>query len=260
MNTKIALVLVTFLIGSSNLFADAPSQFDQTHRVWDSWLKKYVKVSGPVSTVDYKAAKESPDLLKGYLNEVTIVTKQQYDGFNDNQKLAYLINAYNAWTVQLILDNYPVKSIKDVGSLFKSAWKKKFFKLFGEEQHLDGIEHGIIRENFQEPRIHFAVVCASIGCPQLRNEAFLATKLEQQLEDGAKSFLGDTSRNKFDAAEKKLHLSMIFKWYGDDFKKKKGSVQEFVASYMGKTAEEKKVITTADLDFLNYDWSLNETK
>ena len=137
--------------------------------------------------------------------------------------------------------------------------KKKFFKMFGQDTSLDNVEHDMIRKLFTEPRIHFAVVCASKGCPSLRNEAYVGKKLNEQLESGAKAFLSDSSRNRFDSATGKLMLSRIFDWYGDDFKKKDGTVQNFVALRMAKAPDEHAKIKAASLDWLDYDWSLNET-
>lgn len=233
--------------------------FDHAHAAFDQWLKKHVTVKGPVSTVNYKAAKASPTPLADYLKTVEAVTKDEYAKFSDPQKLAFLINAYNAYTVKLIVDNYPTKSIKDLGGTFSSPWKKKFFKLFGEETSLDNIEHDKIRKDFNEPRIHFAVVCASKGCPALRNEAFRGDKLEAQLEAAANGFLKDTGRNRYNAEKNEFEVSKIFDWYGGDFKKKFEKVQNFLAPRMAKTPEEGAKMKEADLEYLDYDWTLNET-
>ncbi len=167
-----------------------------------------------------------------------------------NEQLAYLINAYNYYTIQLIISNYPTKSIKDLGSTFSSPWSKDFIQLFkkGDKISLDDIEHKMIRKNFDEPRIHFAVVCASIGCPPLRNEAFIASKIQDQLQDQAEQFLKDTTKNLIKGDE--LHLSKIFKWYGDDFNKTYGGYIPFV----------QKLLKTkySDVEWLDYDWNLND--
>jgi hypothetical protein len=255
-----AVVLAALIFQGGASFADTSSPFDHSHGAWNGWLKDHVTVKGPTSTVDYKKAKGNFGAVKDYLGNVSAVSRATYDGWAANQKLAFLINAYNAFTVQLIVDNYPLKSIKDLGSLFKSPWKKEFFQLFGEPQKLDGIEHGIIRKEFKEPRIHVAVVCASIGCPMLRNEAWTADKLEAQFDDSVKLFLSDPIRNKYDAGENRFIVSKIFDWYGGDFKEKYGSVQAFLASYLGKTPEEKKKMADAKISYSEYDWKLNETK
>lgn len=234
------------------------SALDLKHATWDQWLKKFANVEGPVTTVDYKAATKDHVLLDKYLSDTEAVTKAQFDALSNQDKLAFLINAYNAFTVRLIVLNYPISSIKDTGSVFKSPWKKKFFTLFGEEQSLDGIEHGTIRKDFTEPRIHFAVVCASKGCPALRGEAFVGDKLEEQLESNAQLFLKDSVRNRFVPEENKFYLSKIFDWYGDDFKKKFGSVQAFVAPRMPRGSALEAKMKEASITFLEYDWTLNQ--
>ncbi len=231
--------------------------FDHSHAAWDQWLKKFAKVSGPVTTVDYAGAKAKPELLKPYLSSLSAVTQAEYDAWTDTQKQAFLINVYNANTVSLITDNYPVKSIKDLGGIFSSPWKKKFFKLFGEEVHLDHVEHGLLRKNWSEPRVHFAVNCASKGCPALRGEAFTSAKLETQLEDSARQFLSDKSRNRWVEAENKFYLSKIFDWYGGDFVKKAGSVQSFVTPRMVPAKDAAKA-AKAEISHLDYDWTLND--
>lgn len=250
-----------FLLMSFLLFSHLglATSYDPSHTVWSTWLKKFTQVAGPVTTVNYKQAQTDIALLNTYIASVEDMSKGQYDKLPNNEKLAFLINAYNAFTVKWILQHYPVKSIKDTGGFLSSPWKKKFFKLFGEEQSLDGIEHGIIRKDFQEPRIHFAVVCASKGCPALKGEAYTAAKLDEQLETSARNFLNDKERNYYNAEENRFFLSKIFDWYGEDFKKKMGSVQAFVAPRMASSPSPDK-LQDSSLKFLDYDWSLNETK
>jgi len=197
------------------------------------------------------------------------VSVEQYRGWSDGQRLAFLINAYNAFTVELILTAYPdIQSIKDLGGFFQSPWKQRFFTLLGKERHLDDLEHGLIRAPgvFDEPRIHFAVNCASIGCPMLRNEAYTAGQLEGQLADAIARFLADGSRNRFDAATGTLWLSKIFDWYGDDFEQgHRGfdSLQSSLAVYADRLGQEseqdRRRIRDGDyrVRFLDYDWRLN---
>ena len=238
------------------------SHFDQSHLMWSQVLQKVVKKSGNTSTVNYKEIKSDPSQLNAYLKTLESVSEEKFSRFSNDEKLAFLINAYNAFTLKLIVDHYPVKSIKDTGSLFASPWKRKFFHLFGEERHLDNVEHDMIRKWFNEPRIHFAVNCASIGCPALRNEAFTASQLDKQLEEASVDFLSDKTRNRFNPDTKKLELSSIFKWYGSDFPKKFGSLETFLAPRITSNPEHQKIIREkkADLSYLDYDWSLNEEK
>jgi hypothetical protein len=233
--------------------------FDHTHKLWNDTLKKYVVLTQFSSAVKYKELKSNSSQFNQYLKILEGLKKSDFNKFNKKQKLSFLINAYNAFTVKLILDNYPLRSIKDLGGLFSSAWKKKFFTLFGKKSHLDNIEHDMIRKDFNEPRIHFAVVCASIGCPALKNEAYTHDKLLVQLEESSHKFLRDTSRNRFNKASQTLELSSIFKWYGKDFDKTYGSYLEFVAGRMNVDPATKKLIQSKKLKltFLKYDWKLN---
>jgi len=158
------------------------TRFDHTHALWGEVLSKYVKRDRYSTAVQYRELSKDSQTLDRYLHTLSKVKLHEYEQFSEEQKLAFLINAYNAFTVKLILDNYPVTSIKKLGGWFSSPWKKKFFRLLGKEYSLDEIEHGTIRRHFKEPRIHFAVNCASIGCPALREEPYRAEKLNDQLE------------------------------------------------------------------------------
>lgn len=244
-------------MGSFPVFAE--DRFDHNHSLWDKILKQRVTLRDFVSSVDYEAIHADPSMLKKYLNQIEALTPEQYERFSENEKLAFLINAYNAFTVKLIIDHYPVSSIKKIGGIFSSPWKKKFFKLFEKEQNLDTIEQDLIRKKFNEPRIHFVLVCASKGCPPLKNEAFVSTRLDQQLEEQALLFLRDKNRNIFIPEQMELQISSIFKWYGEDFVNKFGSVQSFVSSRMTSDPKMEKLILSSKvkISYLSYDWSLN---
>lgn len=255
----------TFILLTSLIFVVEPSfasQFDHRHQVWAAILKEFVQVKGSESRVDYGRLKTKPAALTEYLSTLEATTQNDFEKFSRQEKLSFLINAYNALTVKLVIDHYPVKSIKDIGGLFSSPWKKKFFSLLGRERTLDEIEHELIRPKFDEPRIHFALVCASVGCPPLRGEPFVADQLENQLENSAINFLKDSSKNRFDAAKGKLELSSIFKWYGSDFTKIFGSIEAFVATRISDLQKEQEAIRTkkVDVSYLAYDWSLNDAK
>jgi hypothetical protein len=244
------------------------SAFAFDHSAFDALLKKHVVLieGGKATKVNYANFAKDRAQLKTYLDALSKVSPAEYKGWSKNEQLAFLINAYNAYTVELILTKYPdLKSIRDLGSTFSSPWKKKFFMLLGEEKHLDDVEHGMIRAEgvFNEPRIHFVVNCASIGCPALRNEAITADKLEAQLEDSTKKFLADRSRNRI--AEGSVQISKIFDWYGKDFSKGwKGytSLNQFLAKYadaLTDNAADKQALAEGKLkvSFLDYDWGLN---
>jgi hypothetical protein len=241
------ILIVCFLI-SFNSFA----KFDHTHIRWDNILSKYTKIVGKQTLVNYQSLKRNMGELNLYLKELENLGQHEFDTFTKKEKLSFWINAYNAYTFQIILKNYPIKSIKEIKSGFFSSgpWGKEFIKLFGKKISLDFIEHKTIRKNFHEPRIHFAVNCASIGCPSLLTSAFTATKLEQQLQQAALNFVSNQTKNSLKG--KTLYLSKIFKWYGDDFKQKYGGYQKFVIKTLRLPNKVYPV------EFNEYNWSLNQ--
>ena len=251
--------LLLFLAGSA-----LAQGFDHSHKAFDSLLKKHVVLvdGGKASQVRYVDFARDRAALKAYLDVLSAVPEAEFRGWTRPQQMAFLINAYNGYTVELILANYPLKSIKDIGSdLFSNRWKKKFFKLFGQDSYLDQIEHEMLRKPgaYNEPRVHFAVNCASIGCPMLREEAFVAERLEAQLEEQARRFLSDRSRNRLAAG--RLEVSKIFDWFKEDF----GVRERFFAKYAAQLAdgaEQQKLVADgkAPLSFLDYDWTLNDAR
>jgi hypothetical protein len=209
-------------------------------------LKKHVVLvrGGQASQVRYAGFAAERAALKAYLDTLSGVSKAAYGGFSKPQQQAFLINAYNAFTVELILTKYPdLKSIRDLGNIvFNSPWKKKFFTLFGRESYLDQVEHEILRKPgaYDEPRVHYAVNCASLGCPMLREEAFIAARLDAQLEEQARRFLADRSRNRYNAQRGRLELSKIFDWFGEDFRlghRGIASLPAFAARYADQLAD-----------------------
>lgn len=256
--------LIAFTLACTT--GSAQAAFDHTHSQWDTLVKKHVKwlPGGHASQADYRGFLADHASLQTYLATLSAVRHAEYDAWTQMQKLAFLINAYNAFTVKLILTEYPdLKSIRELGSFFKSPWKQRFFTLLGQRRHLDDIEHGLIRTSgvFDDPRIHMAVNCASIGCPALRNESFVAERLDAQLDDGVARFLSDRSRNRADSSG--LEISSIFDWYGEDFAKKAGSVAKWLAQYAALLSDDDRVrqlLKQAALPvrFLDYDWALND--
>ncbi|MGL5005575.1 MAG: DUF547 domain-containing protein [Casimicrobium sp.] len=255
------------------LAANAFAQFDQSHKAFDDLLKKHVVyiANGNASQVSYKGFAQDRAALKTYLDSISAVPEATYKTWNKNQQLAFLINAYNAYTIELILTKYPnLKSIRELGGTFSKPWSIKFIKLFGKDVHLDNIEHDMIRAEgvFNDPRIHVAVVCASIGCPMLRNEVFTAEKLDAQLDDGMKRFLSDKTRNRYNAETKKLEISKIFDWYKKDFTKgHKGfsSLEVTLGKYADQLADDATVRAEIKagkvaVSHLEYDWNLNDKK
>lgn len=244
-----------FILTLSFLLTFKAWSFDHSHGLLTKVLSTHTKNQGSQVLFNYKKLKgESTDLEK-YLKQLSAVKKSEYKGFSDKEKLAFLINAYNAFTIKLIVDNYPVKSIKDLGSFFSSPWKKRFIPLLEEKWTLDQIEHDTIRKQFPEPRIHFAVNCASIGCPSLWKEAFRAKDLDQQLQKATLHFLKNSDKNKINPSLDTIFISKIFKWYDSDFEKSHGSVAKFVASMLNV-----KLSKDVDIEYTDYDWNLNEWK
>jgi hypothetical protein len=247
------------------LLSFAPSHaFDHDHKDFDVLLKKHVVFKGKQSLVYYQALKRDALKLDSYLASLSAVSKKEYNTFSKNDRLAFLINVYNAFTLKIILNYYPLKSIRDIGSFLSgNAWKKNFFKLFGKSMHLDFVEHKMIRKWFKEPRIHFAVNCASLGCPSLRRDAFVGSKLDKQLEESMIHFLSNQDKNNVE--DEKLYMSKIFDWYEGDFEKATGSLLKFLTPYLehiendGKT---RQAIQEGDyaIKFNRYDWTLNEVK
>lgn len=247
--------------------------FDHRHAAWDALLRQHVVVAagGNASALRYAALQTQRTALRGYLDSLSAVSPASYGAWSKAQQMAFLINAYNAFTVELILTRYPdLKSIKDLGSFVQSPWKKEFFMLLGQERSLDEVEHGMIRAPgvFDDPRIHVAVVCASIGCPMLRNEAFVAERLDAQLDDALRRFLSDRSRNRFDATTGTLSVSKIFDWYRKDFEQGHQGITSLQALF-GRHAEALAATAQAQADiragryklaFLDYDWALNDAR
>ena len=240
------------------------------HSSWDALLKKHVQVQrqGQVSQVNYAGLQQDRAQLQAYLQASAEVSRSRFEGWSKNEQLAFLINVYNAATVELVLTAYPkLDSIKDLGSLFQSPWKKKWLPLLGATRTLDDIEQGLIRgeAGYQEPRIHFALNCASIGCPALRAEAYRGDMLSVQLEDATRLFLSDRSRNRAEGTQ--LKISSIFKWYRRDFEQGWGgsqSLPQFLGRYagaLGLNDSQKQALQAGqmELDFLSYDWRLNRT-
>lgn len=261
------LIFIFTLLGLYSVNASAVNTFD--HSAWNALLQQNIHLleGGKASQVDYQGFADDKVYLEEYLKTLENVSQSEFDGWPKNDQLAFLINAYNAWTVELILTKWPdLKSIKDLGRFFSSPWSKAFAPLLGEVRSLDDIEHKLIRgsDRYNDPRIHFAVNCASIGCPALANQAFQGDNLENLLESQTELFLADSSRNRLSG--KKLELSSIFKWYREDFEKGwKGynSLEAFISHYASSMSLPENVKAAldnkkVDINFLDYDWALNK--
>lgn len=240
------------LVACSTALPKGAGATPPSHKIWNDLLKKHVDNKG---FVDYKGMIKDKATLDKYLDLLS--NNAPAKSWSDDEKMAYWINAYNAFTVKLIVKHYPVKSIKDIGSSIQipfvnTPWQYKFFTIGGEEMKLDQIEHKILRKDFDDPRIHFALVCASYSCPRLRNEAYTPEKLDKQLDDQAKYFLANKTKNSI--TPDKLQLSKYFTWYKGDFTKKMSLID-----YLNQYAP-VKINKGASISYKDYNWSLNEQK
>jgi hypothetical protein len=229
--------------------------FDQNHARFAVVLKEYLKGD----RVDYQSLKENSAQLQGYLDQMSEVSQVAFKAWSRNDQLAYLFNLYNAQTLQLILDHYPLNSIRDIGHIFSGPWDQQVVRLFGARRSLDYLEHGVIRKHYAEPRTHFALVCAAKGCPPLRDEPYLGRRLERQLEEQGKRFMGTSEKNRIDHEEKKIYLSPIFKWFKKDFLDQAEDLIGFIAPYVDED-EETLRSEGYKIAYTHYDWLLNETE
>jgi hypothetical protein len=240
--------------------APLASAFDHTHAAFDALLQARVADG----RVDYAALKAAPQPLTAYLDTLAAVREADFKSWSEKDRLAFLCNLYNAATLQLIVDHYPVASIRKIGGFFNfgglgdGPWKQKVVRLFGQVTTLDHVEHGIIRKEYPDARAHFALVCAARGCPPLRAGAFVGARLDAQLDEQGRVFLGEQEKNRVDAAKRTLHLSPIFKWFAGDFEAAAGSVEKFVAPFFPEAARAALAAGGFKISYTDYDWSLND--
>jgi hypothetical protein len=279
MQNSYKLLVVVGFLGAFSMFCSDALATDAngkaiSHTDLATVLKRYVNDTG---MVNYKQLKTSREALDTYVASVGKLNVKTYEKWSEKAKIAFWLNVYNAFTLKAIIDNYPIKpsffksrvypknSIRQI----KGVWDKMVFHVIGRDLTLEYIEHKILRKEFDEPRIHMAMVCAAIGCPPLRNEPYIGEKIDCQLNDQTSKFLANPEKFKID--EKTLGLSPIFKWFSDDFVTKYGS-KENIAKHNKKTSAVLNFIATHLKDndrdyvlkgqfkikYLKYDWSLNE--
>ncbi len=234
MNTRI---LTFFMVMSSFLFH---AQMD--HSAWNSLLNKHVSSAGKVNYKGFKADKAK---LEAYIKDLESNVPKSSESMN--AKKAFWVNSYNAYTIKLIVDNYPVRSINDIKVAGTTPWLGKFIKIGGETMSLNDIENEKLRKPFNDPRLHFVINCASFSCPILLNKALTAQNIEGLLESQTKVFLNDDTRN--DISSKTAQISSIFNWYKSDF----GDVKTFINKY-SKT----KISASTKITYMPYSWDLNE--
>ena len=213
--------------------------------IFDSLLQKNVDKTG---RVDYQSLKNNETLLDNYL--AYIQNNEPTKEWSSNKKKAFWINTYNAYTIKIILNNYPLKSIRDIKIDGETAWKIPFVKIGQKRYTLDQIEHKILRKKFNDPRIHVGINCASVSCPRLWNFAFTEDNIASSLDNLMKEFINDTTRNKI--SKKNVALSEIFNWFSKDFIKN-GTIINYLNTYAAIKISEK-----ASIKYLTYDWSLNK--
>ena len=255
---KIVIVITIIFIVSTQAFA-----FDHSYTQFRRLLSETVENG----FVDYKKLKNDPQLLQKGLLDFSEITKQEYETFSRPEKIAYMINAYNMYTIEGIVKAYPVKSIKKIGGF----WNKAKHKVAGQLLTLDNIEHDNLRKKFKEERVHVTVVCASISCPELWDQPFTPDSLEQQLTARSQSFAIDITRNTINFEKEELKLSKILDWYGKDFKEKyssdtifpylygeKRAVANFIYMHLPSVMQAKLQNRKFKVGYLSYDWGLNE--
>ena len=244
---SILISISTFCI-LSNLAPPGWSQAAVDNSIYEELLKRYVKNG----VVDYRGFKKEEGKLDEYLK---VLENTKVSELVRNEQFAFYVNAYNAWTIKLILSAYPgIESIKDLGNIFKSPWGKKIVRLNGRVLTLDDIEHGILRVQFKDPRVHFAINCASKSCPPLLSEPYRGSTLNRQLDDATRSFINDPKSNYL--KDSRLYVSRIFKWYSEDFNDDViGFFLKYAEGDFKKELEAKK--DQLKIVYLDYDWSLN---
>jgi hypothetical protein len=248
------------------------------HALFDSLLQKYVARG----LVNYQALKANPVLMANYLKQLEQVDTQDFENWQREEKIVFWINAYNAITIEGILRNYPIdwggvfsrirfpqNSIRQIGDF----WDTVFIKVMGRDLTLNQIEHEILRKQFDDARIHFAIVCASIGCPVLESRAFFTEGLEQRLDQSARNFINDPEKVRLDKEKNILYLSSILDWYKEDFiasddvekyisqyDKKERGVIEIIIKLLPENKRNYIKENQPEIKYLDYDWSLNEQK
>lgn len=259
MKQMILMCAALFVMGQTS-FARA---FDHDHGIWDIVLKKHVTMVDEQrhSRVNYLGIKNDVALFGTYIDMLTSVSRNDYEAWSRNRKLAFLINAYNALAIKLVVDHYPLDSIQDIGGLFTRPFDISFITLFGETMSLNDMESRLIRQNasFDDPRIFLVLFRAAAGSPALKNEAWTDETLEPLLEASLMNFLSDPGRNRFNTQKKRFEISPVFRWYEEDFKAVYGSISRLLHVYgdcLQLSAGEADV-SDVPIVYLDFDWALN---
>lgn len=242
-----------------------PFEFDHSYTLWAQILEKYVHNEGATSRVNYRELKKKEKVFDLCLAEFSKVTESQFNSWGQNQKLAFLINSFNAFTIKHVLSNYPIESFTKIGSLLESPWQIVFFSLLGKRRNLDWIRSEAILGAPPDPRIVLALNSGSVSSPPLKLEPYVANGIDLQLENQTKLFIRDSKHNRLSQKTKTLYLSRIFSpipWFGDGFTKQSGSINKFIAPYITDDPSLRKALAENSFknEYLKYNWKLNEVK
>lgn len=231
---------------------DAESDSSFSHDLFNQVLQKHVHEG----RVDYGKLKEKPSVFEAYLDQLATANPKM---MNYNEQLTFWINAYNALIIKGVIDHYPTKSVRKV-KLFRGFFSRIKFHVAEKNYTLNEIEHDILRAEFVDPRIHFALVCASISCPPIEDKVFLPETIEEQLDEVTHKFINNPEKVKIDRKKRRVYLSKIFKWYKEDFTEGYDGVPDFLADYL--PPDDADFVLEDDIKFyyLDYDWSLNDIK
>jgi Protein of unknown function, DUF547 len=255
------LLCLALLVNGSSSFAQGRPAFDHEHGQWTKLLEATTRGAA----VNYKQLERRSGELDAYLKVLQAVEPKAFGQWSREQRYAFWINAYNAYTLRLVVDHYPLKSIRDIGSEEIGTWDRRFIALKplfptaeGKLLSLNDIEHEILRKQFKDARVHAAVNCASKGCPPLRKAAFTAKKLEEQLDTAVREWLADEEQARFDERERSAEVSEIFRWFESDFVRDGGSVAGWLAKYAPESQRKWLAAGELTLSYKSYDWALND--
>jgi len=255
--TNITSLFLGICIVSLFLFPAFASDYSS----WQKFLDLYLKEG----LVNYFAVQTTPTLFNIIVSQLENVKKEEYARWSEDEKKAFWINAYNIEAMKLVLDHYPLKRSLGLQALrypansiqqIPDVWNQEALTILGKKVSLNYIENEILRKEFQDPRIHFAIVCASLGCPVLRDEPYVFDRLDSQLNDAVMKFMQDRKKFNYDAHSNIFYISPIFKWFKEDFEKAGGSIA-FIKKYI---PQNKNLPDNGKIQWLDYDWSLNEQK
>jgi hypothetical protein len=258
---KVITIFLTLILFNKSLLSSPMNKFDHSHKEFTSLLEIIVYKNNEHNLVNYKKLKKDTTLkkLNNYLNDLSLVSQETFnEKFSHNQRLSFLINSYNAWTLKLITENYPLKSIKHLGIPFYGPWLKRFIHLFNSKISLKHLEDDLIRKNFKTPLIHFALNCASISCPEINKIAYNDKNIQEQLEKQTIKFINNKKLNKVDVKEKIIYISKIFEWYKNDFEQNGKDLRSFFLKYL-KYKNKNIQLNNFKIKHIEYDWNLNET-